>query len=1007
MGARPGFVGRASELADLRALLDSARSGRGGLAVVVGEPGIGKTALVECAVADAAIPVLWARGREGAPPLWLWDQVVRAARSAGLIDLPPTPASAGDDLGASGHQRFRRFDALTTRLLELAGRTPFAIVLDDVHWADHDSLALLEFMSPSLAGAALAAIATSRTGELDPLPRADRTIELSGLDAAHLAELIELHTGTAPSQQTLSEVVARTGGNPFFVAEVARLLRATGRDDEPSSWSSALPQGVRGVLVRRFARLPQSTHATMLTASVLGAEVDVTVLAGIMGDDRDNVLELLAPAVHAGLLLDLRDGRLRFQHALVRDAAAGELDTVQRRRLHARAAEVLEATSGRRSAAAIATHLAAAGDTAAAERWAERAGDQALQAAMYAEAADWYARAAEAGTARAAVKHAGALARCGRIAEADQAYAVAIARARAGGDAESFALAALGIGTLGGGFEVRLLDSVQLRMLNEALDAIGTDDSALRAMLLARLSVASTLGAEQARRVAMAEEAVAIATRVGHAGALAQSLAAWCDAHAGPRHTDERRAAAAEMLAAAQRSGDPELELLARRFEIVAHMERGDLPLAWRAIDAFTELADRLRQPQFCWFARLVEGMRAHLRGDLDTAQPLAEEASRIGRSISSGNARMLADGALIPILARDRGEPGFVEMIASATRDHPEVARAMDGALLYGVGYGVDRDTAARVLAAFDGVFPVDADDGIFLQVASLIADAAAFVGDQAWMALAEQALAPYPDHFVLDGTAAVCYLPVAASLARLAAARGDVEQARQLFDRARNLVAPIGAPLLLASLDREIARLGAEPSSATEQTDGAPVLRREGDLWFVAFDGGSAYLKHSKGIGDLAVLLARPGAEVHVFDLVAASDGHDRSGVRGRNRDVGEMIDSTARADYERRVRDLTDEIEEAERHHDDERAARLDAERAAILEQLASALGLSGRARRSAGDAERARKAVGMRIRDAIARIDHELPPLGRHLAVSIRTGMFCAYLPERPLHWQCQP
>src|SRR5690606_7763512 len=150
-----------------------------------------------------------------------------------------------------------------------------------------------------------------------------------------------------------------------------------------------------------------------------------------------------------------------------------------------------------------------------------------------------------------------------------------------------------------------------------------------------------------------------------------------------------------------------------------------------------------------------------------------------------------------------------------------------------------VDRDTAARVLAAFDGVFPVDADDGIFLQVASLIADAAAFVGDRAWMALAERALAPYPDHFVLDGTAAVCYLPVAASLARLAAARGDVEQARQLFDRARNLVAPIGAPLLLASLDREIARLGAEPSSATEQTDGAPVLRREGDLWFVAFDG------------------------------------------------------------------------------------------------------------------------------------------------------------------------
>ena len=62
---------------------------------------------------------------------------------------------------------------------------------------------------------------------------------------------------------------------------------------------------------------------------------------------------------------------------------------------------------------------------------------------------------------------------------------------------------------------------------------------------------------------------------------------------------------------------------------------------------------------------------------------------------------------------------------------------------------------------------------------------------------------------------------------------------------------------------------------------------------------------------------------------------------------------------------------------------------------------------RARRSGSDAERARKAVGMRIRDAIAKIDHELPPLGRHLAVSIRTGIFCAYVPEHPVRWQCQP
>ena len=93
------------------------------------------------------------------------------------------------------------------------------------------------------------------------------------------------------------------------------------------------------------------------------------------------------------------------------------------------------------------------------------------------------------------------------------------------------------------------------------------------------------------------------------------------------------------MLAAAKRADDPELELLARRFQIVANMELGDVVQASRSIDAFAQLADRLRQPQFRWYARLVEGMRALLRGDVDGAFELATQASELGRSIASGNA--------------------------------------------------------------------------------------------------------------------------------------------------------------------------------------------------------------------------------------------------------------------------------------------------------------------------------------------------------------------------------
>jgi hypothetical protein len=105
-----------------------------------------------------------------------------------------------------------------------------------------------------------------------------------------------------------------------------------------------------------------------------------------------------------------------------------------------------------------------------------------------------------------------------------------------------------------------------------------------------------------------------------------------------------------------------------------------------------------------------------------------------------------------------------------------------------------------------------------------------------------------------------------------------------------------------------------------------------------------------------------------------------------------------------YEQRVRDLTEEIEEADANHDDARAAKLDEERATLLEELARSLGLGGRGRPQASDAERARKAVGMRIRDAITRIDGEAPDLARHLRHSLRTGTFCSYRPEHPVDWE---
>lgn len=168
--------------------------------------------------------------------------------------------------------------------------------------------------------------------------------------------------------------------------------------------------------------------------------------------------------------------------------------------------------------------------------------------------------------------------------------------------------------------------------------------------------------------------------------------------------------------------------------------------------------------------------------------------------------------------------------------------------------------------------------------------------------------------------------------------------------------------------------------------------MLRREGEVWALAYAGATVRIRDSKGLRDLAVLLRAPDRAVHVCELtgtpVTAS---------------GEDLDATAVAAYRRHLAGLEDEIARAEADSDVGRAAALRAERDFIAAELASALGLAGRSRRSGDPVERARKAVTGRIRDSISRIGAVHPALGRHLTNSVRTGTWCVYAPERPVRW----
>jgi hypothetical protein len=176
---------------------------------------------------------------------------------------------------------------------------------------------------------------------------------------------------------------------------------------------------------------------------------------------------------------------------------------------------------------------------------------------------------------------------------------------------------------------------------------------------------------------------------------------------------------------------------------------------------------------------------------------------------------------------------------------------------------------------------------------------------------------------------------------------------------------------------------------------------------VWTLGYHGREVRLRDSKGLRDLAVLLARPGTAVAAIDLAGADAGGgsrtEEPGGLHPPSDAGELLDSQARQAYRRRLAELEEEASEADAFADAERSARIAAERAWMVAALAEAYGLGGRPRRAGSAAERARTAVTARIKDAIRRIGDAHPQLGRHLTGSVRTGTFCSYEPEQPVRW----
>jgi predicted ATPase len=401
----------------------------------------------------------------------------------------------------------------------------------------------------------------------------------------------------------------------------------------------------------------------------------------------------------------------------------------------------------------------------------------------------------------------------------------------------------------------------------------------------------------------------------------------------------------------------------------------GDVPGALAAFRDGADVARRLDMP-----AMAVELDVAHAQASADAGR-VAEALAALGACVEE-SARIGSVGNE----AWARSCLGWVRLRVdpSSAREEINGALAMSRRIDYPIGIAVNLRSRAFADLLLDDVDSARAsisellDDVVergAISHARLLVDVAAVlahrIGDASWARLAR--------------TAAT--LPTATL----------VGAGFELVPLPHTDARPLGRREAIAMVVRLLADAApvAQAAPAPTAEAASPSLVERGPVWEVCYRDRVVTVRASKGMTDLAVLLASPGREHHCLDLAGAG---------AQEASTGEVIDAAARRAYEDRIRDLQEDVDDALSANDPVRAERAEAELDALVQQLSEAFGLSGRARSTGSAAERARSAVGWRIRAALRQVAEVHPELGRHLGNAVRTGTWCSYRPESPVSWR---
>jgi tetratricopeptide (TPR) repeat protein len=662
-------------------------------------------------------------------------------------------------------------------------------------------------------------------------------------------------------------------------------------------------------------------------------------------------------------------------------------------------------------------------------------------------------------------------ARAGDLSAARRNFLAAAAIARETRAGSEIARAALGYG---GRFIWSRAgdDSEVTRLLGEAIELLEETDGDRQLLVRVTARLACAWRSDMAHREdsdRLSARALETARTLGDPATLTFALAGRFWATYWPENPGERLAIADELLAVAREAGDVERTYDGHQARCAALLDLGRIADARTQVIEARTAAVASRQPSQLVGIHAYEVVLALLTGRFADAEPDGVDAD--SDSVVNAIRDDIATATIHRFFAtRERGNPADVEdAIRNAIEAFPwyPYFRPALVCLLLDVGREEEARLHFRELVAdrFGAIYP---DCEWFLGMA-LAAEACSRLEDAQGAATLYERLLPFAGRHAVahaegsmgavdrylgllaqvlgrEDRAAEHFADAVAVNTRLesppwtghtqadwadailrSGARDGPERARALLDAARTVAvrhAMRGLMSKVESIGRTHDRV--LRASATERTlvAGAvtvgpttangttiAVFRRAGEYWTLRFDDTGCQLQDSKGMRYLAALLANPGREFHVVDLVSAiptgKPAHDapgRSGAGGSDSvrlelgDAGEMLDAEARRAYRERLFEIDSDLAEAEKWNDPERVALLVAEREALVDQLAAAVGLGGRSRVAHSNAERARLSVAKALRSALRRIESGCPPLGRHLDLSIHTGTFCRYAPD---------